>query len=109
MLAQRVQQGAGGLDRVARQPERPAEHVGAASRHDGQVGNVRYVGGVDAAEQPVDDLVHGAVAAEDDHQVEAVGPGLGRELGGVAAVAGVRDLELEVGLQGAGEHLAGPG
>ena len=109
MLAQRVQQGAGGLDRVAGQPERPAEDVRAAARHDGQVGNVRYVGGVDAAEQPVDDLVDGAVAAEDDDQVEAVGPGLGRELGGVAAVAGVRDLELEVGLQGAGEHLTGPG
>ena len=60
-------------------------------------------------EQPVDDLVDRAVAAEDDDEVEAVVAGLAGQLGGVAAVPGVGDLELELGLQRAGQHLAGAG
>jgi hypothetical protein len=102
--AQRVEQHCRRLDRVSGQPEGAVEDVGPAPWYDGEGRHpvVRPVG-----EQTVDHLVDRAVAAEDDDQVQLVAAGGGRELGGVAPVLGVDDLELELGLEGGGQHLAG--
>ena len=59
-----------------------------------------------AAEQAVDDLVDGAVAAEDDDQVERLLDGLGAELDRVAAVRGLGEVDLQVAAEGAGEDVA---
>ena len=65
-----VEQGAGGLDGVVRQPDRAGEHVGRPAGEGGQ-------GGL-GARQAVGGLVQRAVAAErDHHDVVAVARPLG--------------------------------
>ena len=60
-------------------------------------------------EQPVDHLVHRAVAAVHDHHVDAVAGGLAGDLDGVAAVVGVRDGQLDPALQRVREQVAAGG
>ena len=60
-------------------------------------------------EQPVHDLVDGAVAAEGDDQVEPLPRGADGERGGVAAVAGLHHLDLQLAGQRPREHLAAAG
>ena len=84
-------------------PERPGEDVGRAARDDGQHRQVRRR---PVAQQPVDDLVDGAVAADGHDDVDAVGGRLGAELAGVPAVRGLDDVELELAAEGADEDVA---
>jgi hypothetical protein len=54
---------------------------------------------------PVDGLVHGAVAAEGHHDVDAV---LGRrpgQRGGMASSPGVLDGEIDLAAQGSDQHV----
>ena len=71
--------------------------------HDAERGNavVHAVG-----QQPVDDLVDRAVAAEGDDDVGAVAHRPAGQGGGVPAVGGLGDLELGVAAQGVGEDVA---
>jgi hypothetical protein len=59
-------------------------------------------------EQAVHHLVDGAVAAEGDQDVDAVRARLPRQLGRVAPAPRVRHLEIHLGSQGTGEHVAAP-
>jgi hypothetical protein len=84
------------LDGIERETERPAEDVRRPARECGD----RRVG----AGEGVDDLVHRAVAREDDDQVDTVFDRLGRELERVTALLGLGDLELEVGRERLLDH-----
>ena len=57
-------------------------------------------------EQPVDDLVDGAVAAEGDHDVGAVAHRPAGQRGGVPAVGGLGDLELGDAAERVGQDVA---
>ena len=105
VLAQRVQQRAGRVDRGRRQAERAGEDVGVAARHDGER---RQALARPVAQQPVDDLVDGAVAAEGDDDVEAVVGGLPGERDGVPAGLRLDDVELDLAGQRVGQHVAHP-
>src|SRR5439155_25957450 len=77
---------------------------------DGQRGPVgSWRPAVIAAKQPVDHLVDGAVAAEDDDEVITLVGGAGAELDGVAASLGLGHIQLEVAAEGAGEDVAAAG
>ena len=82
----------GRLHRRDRDAQGPGEHVGAPARDDADRGKLR-VG--PAGHEPVDDLVHGAVAAEGYDRVVLAGDRGGAEFHRVAAGAGLRDVELE--------------
>ncbi len=102
--AQGVQQLAGRLDRVTGHAGRPGEHVGAAAGDDGQG---RAVRAGTPLQHPVDRLVHRAVAAEGDEQVEPLDVGPAAQLEGVPAMVGVHDVDVRVGGQGVLEDVAG--
>ncbi len=100
---QRVEQQPGRLDRIVGQAERAGEDVRRAARDHAERGHpvVHAVG-----QQAVDDLVDRAVAAEGDHRVGAVAHRPAGQRGGVAAVAGLLDLEVGRAGQRVGQHVA---
>ena len=100
--AQRFEDGAGRVERVRRQPDCSDEDVGGPAGDDGQGRHVRPRA---VGQQAVDDLVDGAVAAEGDDHVDAVPGGAHGERGGVATVAGLLHLDLQLAAQRALEHL----
>ena len=89
--------------RVGRQAERAREHVGAAARDGREGGPLRRLGHL---HQPVDHLVHGAVAAERHDQVVPVRRRGGGELARVAAILCLPGIEVKPGAERA-DHQAG--
>ena len=87
-------QARGGLYRVARQAERPDEIAAGPGGHHPEHGVRRERPAV--LDHPVDDLVHGAVAAHRDQVALAVAQGLAGGLGGVAGMGGADDAVAEV-------------
>ncbi len=104
LLAQRVEQGAGRLDRIVGQPQRAGEHIGGAAGDHRQPGQPVRIGPV--VQEPVDHLVDRAVAAEGDDEVEPLVRGLASQVPGVPAVLGGHRLQLHLAGQGMGQDVA---
>ena len=77
---------------------------GGAARGDDREG--RQIGVDPGVQEPVDDLVDGAVTAEGHHDVEAVVGRLGGKLDSVAAVGGLDHVELHLAGQRVRKHVA---
>nr|BFF02857.1 hypothetical protein GCM10020241_45320 [Streptoalloteichus tenebrarius] len=101
-----AQQVVRGLDRVARQPQRPGEDVGRPAGDDTEHGRVVPD---PLGQQPVDHLVDGAVAPVRHHQVEPGRGGLAGRVRGVAPVVGLQHVQLHRAGQGVGEHVPSGG
>ena len=87
-------QARGGLGRVVRRAERPDEIAAGSGGHHPEDGVRRHRPAV--FDHPVDDLVHGAVAADRDQVALAVAQGLAGGLGGVAGMGRADDAVGEV-------------
>ena len=95
----------GGLDRIAGITDRTREDIGGATGdHGEQRRRVRAVGA--AAEQPVDHLVHRAVATMGDDQPGTVGSRSGGDGRSMPAMGRLDDLELDLAGQRVREHVA---
>ncbi|CAM5469693.1 hypothetical protein SGRIM128S_00966 [Streptomyces griseomycini] len=94
-LAQRVQQGAGGLHGLVGQPQGAGEDVGGAAGDHGEPGQVFRIGS--GVQETVDDLVDRAVAAEGHDQVDVVAlRRLPAQVARVPAVLGGDRLQLHL-------------
>ena len=98
---ERVEQGAGRLDRVVGDAERAGVDVGGAAGE----GRDRGVG----ADQAVGRLVERAVAGEHHHDVDALGRGAAREACRVAAAGRLGHLEVVIRAQRLLDDHAAPG
>ena len=88
---------AGGLERIGIDTQRPGENVCAASRHHrhGRRGQAARLSGSGRIDDPVDHLVHAAVAAVDHNDVVTLEPSLRRQFAGMATVGGVFDGDVD--------------
>ena len=131
----RLDDDAGGIDRILRNPERPDEHIGQTARQRNQgrkipggagagcgragcapAGSARVGATVECgarsarAQQAVHHLVDRSVATEGEHHLAALCHRLVGEFGGMAAVARVLDVKLDRRCQGRQDDIpAGAG
>ncbi len=101
--AQRLQDGAGRVERVRGQPD--SARTKTLVEPPGTTARAGTSGSRAVGEQPVDHLVDGAVAAERDDHVDAVAGRADGQRGGVPTVAGLLHLDLQLAGQRALEHL----
>ncbi|CAM8625091.1 hypothetical protein MCETE7_00995 [Acidimicrobiia bacterium] len=85
---QGIEKDTGGFDRVVWKSQRPGEDVGGSPGEGGECG----VG----SGESICGFIEGAIAAQNNHNVETVGRSLAGELGGMAPMGRLEDRDLMV-------------